>query len=307
MSILEQIKSYYKIADLILELRTPNVVHAQDLLPNFKEFEVNEVCEPITTQVIVEIQHQLDFVKESYELLSDISIVWGDRFRFYKDDNEYVTVVEDPKSGAIITKMQSTMDFYENKIQLCDKNVLSSKLLSWCCMVAFAQSSLRHKAVLIHASTVEEGRNAYAFLGKSGTGKSTHSRLWLERFKDFNLLNDDNPVIRLFDNGLVKIYGTPWSGKTPCYQNKSRILDGVVRLSQSNVNKFALIKDKEALIALLPSCSAIRWNIDIYSKLVDILLELINCVRVGYLKCLPNLDAAELCHKNIVKYEKLYE
>ena len=55
-------------------------------------------------------------------------------------------------------------------------------------------------------------------LGKSGTGKSTHSRLWLKYIPDTKLLNDDNPAVRIMDNNTIMIYGTPWSGKTPCYK-----------------------------------------------------------------------------------------
>ena len=63
-------------------------------------------------------------------------------------------------------------------------------------------------------------------MGKSGTGKSTHSRLWLENVPGATLLNDDNPIVRLTLVGAI-VYGSPWSGKTPCYKNESAPLAGV--------------------------------------------------------------------------------
>ena len=59
----------------------------------------------------------------------------------------------------------------------------------------------------------------YLFLGHSGTGKSTHARQWLAAFDDAWLLNDDNPILRVMEDGEVRVYGSPWSGKTHFYNN----------------------------------------------------------------------------------------
>ncbi len=57
-------------------------------------------------------------------------------------------------------------------------------------------------------------QEAVMFLGESGTGKSTHSRMWLENIEGSTLLNDDAPAVRISADGTTA-YGTPWSGKTP--------------------------------------------------------------------------------------------
>ena len=70
------------------------------------------------------------------------------------------------------------------------------------------------EAIAIHSSTIEcEGR-AVLFLGESGTGKSTHTRLWQEHIPGARLLNDDSPIIRMYQ-GQATAFGSPWSGKTP--------------------------------------------------------------------------------------------
>ena len=71
----------------------------------------------------------------------------------------------------------------------------------------------------MHASVIRNGGKGYLFVAKSGTGKSTHSSLWLKHVPGSTLLNDDNPVVRVFPDGSAKVYGSPWSGKTPCYKN----------------------------------------------------------------------------------------
>lgn len=82
-------------------------------------------------------------------------------------------------------------------------------------MIAFAAASAPEQTLLMHASVIAKEAGAYLFFGTSGTGKSTHSRLWLENVEGSSLLNDDNPALRVID-GKVIVFGTPWSGKTPC-------------------------------------------------------------------------------------------
>jgi hypothetical protein len=75
------------------------------------------------------------------------------------------------------------------------------------------------RGIAIHSSTIEWHERCALFLGESGTGKSTHTRLWRENIEDARLLNDDSPIIRVVD-GRVLVFGSPWSGKTPCYINR---------------------------------------------------------------------------------------
>ena len=70
---------------------------------------------------------------------------------------------------------------------------------------AFATATLG--TLEMHASTVVNGGKAYLFLAKSGTGKSTHSRMWLKAIPGTHLMNDDNPVVRTYGDGRVIAYG----------------------------------------------------------------------------------------------------
>ncbi|MCQ2413392.1 MAG: hypothetical protein MJ082_01155 [Clostridia bacterium] len=66
---------------------------------------------------------------------------------------------------------------------------------------------------LIHGSAIAVDNEAFLFCAKSGTGKSTHTRLWRKKFGDrAYMVNDDKPLLRVTENGAV-IYGTPWDGK----------------------------------------------------------------------------------------------
>ena len=115
------------------------------------------------------------------------------------------------------------------------------------------------ETLMVHASVIRHNDGGYMFLGRSGTGKSTHSRLWLSNIEDAELLNDDNPVIRIID-GEAMVFGTPWSGKTHCYKNESVPLKAVVRLSQAPYNKITRNIPLQAYASLMPACSCMRWD-----------------------------------------------
>lgn len=228
----------------------------------------------------------------------------GDRFRFEESSENYITSVQSEQKSRE-WKMFSTKDFSESKIYVLEEELYTTSILSWLLMVAFGQAMLKYNTVLFHASVIEKNGKGYAFLGKSGTGKSTHSRLWLKYIPDTKLLNDDNPAVRIMDNDTIMIYGTPWSGKTPCYKNIGVLLEGLVRLRQAPENQWKKVSGKEALLSVLPSCTAIRWNRNLFDQMLNSLEKIITNVNVGQLSCLPDQNAAYLCSQELIKNNKL--
>lgn len=121
-------------------------------------------------------------------------------------------------------------------------------------MMQYAFASASRETLLVHASCIVYKGRAYAFLGRSGSGKSTHSRLWLQHIQGSELLNDDNPVVRITDSGIL-IYGSPWSGKTPCYRNASAPLGALVQIYQDSVNEISRLDTINAFLTFGSSCS----------------------------------------------------
>ncbi|MBQ8520361.1 MAG: hypothetical protein IJ456_03065, partial [Bacteroides sp.] len=175
----------------------------------------------------------------------------------------------------------------------------AAEVLNSFTMMGFAQSAVAHQTTLIHASVTMKDGKGYAFLGTSGTGKSTHSRLWLTHIEGTELLNDDNPAVRILPDGRTFVYGTPWSGKTPCYKNKAATLAAFVLLKQAPQNKFSFLKGIQAYMVLLSSCSSLKWNTEYYNALGKTIEELANRLPIGFLECLPDEEAARLCYESI--------
>ena len=165
-------------------------------------------------------------------------------------------------------------------------------------MVLYALATAPLGTALFHSAVVSHDGYGYMFLGKSGTGKSTHARLWLANIDGATLLNDDNPVVRVLPDG-IRVYGSPWSGKTPCYKNEDCPLGGIVLLQQAPYNKIRSLRGIEAYAAVLTSISGKRWD----KKIADGLHETENAIAMGarvyHLECLPDNAAAKICHEAI--------
>src|SRR5690606_991537 len=285
---------FYEVAGLQFELRSHPAVDIDALLPSFAGFRKTSADSEISVAVVTLTEGEIREDSEMGMLRSDISLVWGDNFRFYERENTFATHIKHQDRNREWL-MESTRDFKGSVIYGDANDPRTGELLSWLLMVVFGQEGSQHQRILIHASVIaHRGKQGGAFLGNSGTGKSTHRRLWLQHIPDTELLNDDNPAIGIEDGGKVSIYGTPWSGKTPCYKNKKVELKAFVRLEQAPYNKFTKQKNIHSLIAVLPSCTAIRWNKTLFQAMTDTLSRIVDNVMVGKLECLPDAEAAYL-------------
>lgn len=194
--------------------------------------------------------------------------------------------------------LKTSPDYSEGVVYVPAQNAerLIEFALSNSMMLLYTFRTSAYDTLLVHASVVENDGKGYMFLGKSGTGKSTHTRLWLENIEGSDLLNDDNPVVRVIDGDII-IYGSPWSGKTPCYKNRSLPLQAVVRLSQAPFNRITRLAPLQAYAALMPSCSCMRWDHDSVESLHRTVEKVIMKVPVRHLECLPDADAAHTSHE----------
>lgn len=160
-------------------------------------------------------------------------------------------------------------------------------------------STACHDTVLTHSSAVMYKGRAYIFLGKSGTGKSTHSRMWLKALEDVELMNDDHPVIRLDRDGNPVVYGTPWSGKTHCYKNVQAPLGGIIRISRAPYNKPNRLSPIHGYASLMTSCSGMTWEKDLADGKDRALQGIVSRTPCWVMECLPDEDAARICSQAV--------
>ena len=152
---------------------------------------------------------------------------------------------------------------------------------------------------ILHASVVEKDGCAFAFSAHSGTGKTTHSRIWTERFPDARIINGDKPLVRIFDDEIY-IYGTPWCGKENYNINTKSPLKALCFIEQSQTNSISTISKQEAVMRiysqLLVPADAGKLNL-----LLDLVGELIDRIPVYLLKCNMNSEAAEVAYRGMTE------
>ncbi len=163
-------------------------------------------------------------------------------------------------------------------------------------MISYAFSASFYDTLLIHASVVRHQGKAYAFIAESGTGKSTHVANWLNNIEDCDLINDDNPVIRLVD-GQPVLFGSPWSGKTACYRNVEVPLGALLKIQRDTVNHVEPLSSLNAFVTLLTACSFMQDEKDISKPMCKVLSSFVSKVRMATLHCLPDADSAFVCRR----------
>ena len=210
----------------------------------------------------------------------------------------YQFVVTDV-NGVLCCHMQSTPDFKEIKVAIKGKTWIQRNFgLNNAMMMAYAFATAEKMTMLMHASVIRCDGYGYLMTAPSGTGKSTHTRLWYDNIPGCDLMNDDNPVVRVVD-GKAIIYGSPWSGKTPCYRNIQAPIGAIVRIQQRPKNEIQKLGPVESFTVLLPAMSNMKWDSRVYKGICDGITGLIEHCNLYELGCLPNGEAAILCHDTV--------
>jgi hypothetical protein len=158
---------------------------------------------------------------------------------------------------------------------------------------AFAEYLFAFDTLLLHGSTVSVDGKAYLFVAKSGTGKSTHTRLWREAFGTRAvMINDDKPFLRLTD-AAVEAFGSPWSGKHGLDTNISAPLAGICILERGAENVIRSITAEEALPRLQKEGYA-PMDEKKSLKFETLVKRLAHCVPLWHMTCTKDPQAAQI-------------
>ena len=109
----------------------------------------------------------------------------------------------------------------------------------------------QYNAILFHGSVLAVDGKAYLFTARSGTGKTTHTRLWLQQLPQAYVLNGDKPFLKVDCGGQILACGTPWRGKEKLGCNEMLPLEAICLLERAKENRICSISVEEASQALL--------------------------------------------------------
>jgi hypothetical protein len=284
---------YYSIAEHTLLLYTPNAKTTAKLLPSFTSFRVDnqgdqELLFTFTGNTTVAVP-----TTESAECVTREGVI----FQVYNETN-----------GVTISMKTHNRIHYihvaTNKREVTtDLSLLERKetiFLSFFLRIAYAMTVVHQQTIKLHASVIAKNGKALVFLGRSGTGKSTHSRLWLEHVQGSFLLNDDEPIIKLMQNGTIRVFGTPWSGSTHCYLNTSAEVTAFVLLRQQHENKLTKLHGIDAFGSLFQSVALLRSDKECREKICALIGTILDKVPIYRLDNRPDIEAVQLSENLLI-------
>lgn len=295
----------YRVAELDMKIQfAESTTNNKQLIESFEPFRVSALKGSILFHLTVDDNTQ-PYPKEKRERIRNFDTGSGHTIVDKLDDGGYQFIIRDIYD-ADCALVIANADFSECRCALNGNMNMRRFGLNNTLMLIYAFASCPYDTLMLHASLVRQNGYGYAFIAKSGTGKSTHVSLWLRHLKGCDLMNDDNPILRII-GGKVYIFGSPWSGKTPCYRNVKAPLGAITRIDRAEENSIDKLSPVAAFASLLPACSTMKWDKALYDRICATITKVIESIGIYTLHCLPNKEAALVCNKAISVRESLVE
>ncbi len=285
-------KLIYRIADQYIVLHTPSREQTFELLESYKPF-VQE-CLPEGEDFLLEVWGDTPALgDEKKSLLEEAKEDYFMTKLFKLEDKSFLLEMKYFKASGFAFYSENWREV-RSSVSLVDS--ATKLLLDRFIMIAFGLATIPLGMLKVHASVTELNGRALVFMGVSGTGKSTHSRLWREHIQGCTLLNDDEPIVRLMPDGSVRVYGCPWSGSTDCYRDEWAELVAFVHLYQAPENKISKLSGRLAFDSLFSSVASMRTLSKFNLKLFETVVDVLSNVPLYRLDCLPNREAVALTY-----------
>lgn len=284
-------KLFYRIAEQVICLHTPDINATRAMLPNYAPFEVGDI---MGQEVLLNVWGGCACSDaEGDTLLEEVQDV-SYHSHVYRRGNGDVRIV------MRFQGLEEVACFSDGWHTLrCASPLDSPKaryLIDRFTMIAFSILTSKLGMLKVHASVTELDGRALIFMGVSGTGKSTHSRLWREFIPRATLLNDDEPIVRLMPDGSVRVYGCPWSGSTPCYRSESAEVVAFVHLYQAPENKITKLSGRAAFDSLYSSTAFMLSEPKSQFASFNTVADILERIPLYRLDCRPDREAVSLTH-----------
>ncbi len=198
-------------------------------------------------------------------------------------------MISDEKYDCEITISKEDIIKEQNLTEESNINLLeSTALLRHICNIVLKN----YNGMFLHCAVLKYNGKAYIFTAPSGTGKTTHIRLWLKYLGDrVEVINGDKPILRKIDDEIIA-YGTPWNGKEDYGNNINAPLGGIFLLHRAEKNSIERATTKESFTFLFSQTLKPNEKADMI-KLFDLLEYVIKNIPVYNLNCNMEKQAME--------------
>ena len=171
---------------------------------------------------------------------------------------------------------------------------------SICIYRQIAHKILERDAFLVHSAVIEVDGSAYAFLARSGVGKSTHISLWKRAFGDrAQIINGDKPIYRYIGDDLYA-YGTPWCGKEGWNKNTRARLKALCYIERAPENEIKELSPEASAERIMKQILMPRDAVGAI-KTLDLIDRMLKNTKSWLLSCNISTQAAEIAYNAMSK------
>ncbi|MGE5417242.1 MAG: hypothetical protein ACM3UZ_10960 [Acidobacteriota bacterium] len=291
----------FSIADLVLSIEDESI----KLFSNMDDFKSDRSSDSVLNVKLIPVEY---INEPDGDLVAQEQITW--LCKRPREAGHYVWLPFGRDQHEIGCLLDADAQWQKTAITYLNKNIfglndevfgfVATYLIHMLLGVAFRNCLLHHDGIVIHASSIKWRGKGLIFTAPSGTGKSTHVRLWQKYMGDeVEVLNDDTPAIRFMD-GKPFVFGTPWGGSTNVFRNDSAPVEAVVVLQQAAENSITRLNTIEAVSRVTPRFFLPYVDKDLMATALNIVDKILSSVPVYLLKCKPDQEAVELVY-NCVK------
>ena len=155
----------------------------------------------------------------------------------------------------------------------------------------------RERGVEVHAAGMRDAEgNGYLFLGHSGAGKSTTTRLWNQQHS-VTVLSDDRIILRKHD-GLdgqaeVWMYGTPWHGEAAFAAPEKARIERLFILEHAPENRITPLGGSRAVGEIMARSFLPFYDAAALENTMSFLQEIVTTIPCYRLEFRPDGTAVE--------------
>lgn len=279
---MEKYKYYYKIADLLINIRIP---HEIIIGKESKDFIYERIDEK-------KVDISIEFKKIDFPMDIKGNIIFEKLTKIYKTEegfiHEFYNLPKGEPYGWLIKLNENNYEF-----KYLEKNERYIKYSRSVLQVMSLESLLNQKnTFILHTSFIKWREKGILFSAPSGIGKSTQADLW-NKYENAEIINGDRAAIRNI-NGKFRAYGLPYAGSSKIFKNKSAIISHIIVLRQGKKNILKKLSPRDAFIQIYSQTTIHNWDEEYKNRAIDDIIKLVGNIPIYLYECLPDKSAVDV-------------